>query len=118
MKALVEAGDYEAVVMHYRNAYSARHKRDSKEVLDEYHQRSNCEGLNGHANVHFELEDGLHVVGLKAITRHVLWTLLAMHVVAMLRLQNQVTENFLSTIYILYLSEDERRLAVANINFL
>ena len=98
---MVEASKYEAVAMHHRNACLARHKRDSKEVLDEYHQRSNCEGLNGHAKVHFELEDGLHVVGLKAITRHVLWTLLAMHVVAMVRLQHGVTGNLLSTTHIL-----------------
>jgi len=100
MRALVEAGEYEAVAMHFRNAYLARHKQDSREV-DEYHQRSNCEGLNGHAKVHFELEDRLHVVGLRAITRHVLWTLLAMHVVAMVRLQHGVTGNLLSTTHIL-----------------
>ena len=101
MRVLVEAGEYEAVAMHYRDAYLARHKRDPKEVLGEYHQRSNCEGLNGHAKVHFELEDRLHVVGLKAITRHVLWTLLAMHVVAMVRLQHGVTGNLFLTIHIL-----------------
>jgi hypothetical protein len=101
MRALVEAGEYEAVAMHFRNAYLARHKQDPTEVLDEYHQRSNCEGLNGHAKVHFELEERLHIVGLKAMTRHVLWTLLTMHIVAMVRLQNRVTGNLLSTTHIL-----------------
>jgi hypothetical protein len=100
IRALVEVGEYEAVAMDYQNAYLARHMRDPKEVLDEYHQRSNCEGLNGRAKVHFELEDRLLVVGFKAITRHVLWTLLAMHVVAMVRLQHGVTGNLLSTTHI------------------
>jgi len=101
MRAPVEAGEHVAISMHFRNAHMARLKQDSKEVLDEYHQRSNCEGLNGHAKVHFELEDRLHVVSLRAITRHVLWTLLAMHVVAMVRLQHGVTGNLLSTTHIL-----------------
>lgn len=101
MRALVDAGEYEAVAMHFRNAYMARYAQDPEEVLDEYHQRSNCEGLNGHVKEHYGLETGLHVVGIRAITRHVLWTLVAMHVVAMVRLQHGVTENLLSTTHIL-----------------
>jgi hypothetical protein len=30
MRALVETREYEAVMMHFRNAYMARHKQDSK----------------------------------------------------------------------------------------
>jgi hypothetical protein len=101
MRALVEAGEYEAVAMHFRNAYMARYAKDPEEVLDEYHQRSNCEGWNGHVKRHYELETGLHVVGVRAITRHVLWILVAMHVVAMVRLQHGVTGNLLSTSHIL-----------------
>ena len=83
MRALVEAGEFEAAAAHFRDAYIARSKRDSKGVLDEYHQRSNCEGVNGHVKVHFGLDTRLHVVGKGAIARHVLWRFIAMQIVAM-----------------------------------
>ena len=100
MRCLVRAGECEAVAMHFRNAYIARSKREPKAVLDEYHQRNNCEGVNGHVKEHYALEVGLNVVGTRAITRHVLWTLIAEHVVAMVRLQHGVTGNLLSTTHI------------------
>jgi hypothetical protein len=100
MRCLVQAGEYEAVAMHFRNAYIARSNREPKAVLDEYHQRNNCEGVNGHVKEHYALEVGLNVVGTRAITRHVLWTLIAEHVVAMVRLQHGVTGNLLSTTHI------------------
>ena len=64
-------------------------------------QRSNCEGVNGHVKVHYGLDTRLHFVGTGAITRHVLWTLIAVHVVAMVRLQHGVIGNLLSTSHIL-----------------
>ena len=45
--------------------------------------------------------DHLHVVGKGAITLHVLWTFIAMHVVAMVRLQHGVVGDLLSTSHIL-----------------
>ena len=39
-------------------------------------------------------------VDKRAITRHVLWVLVAVHVVAMVRLQHGVTGNLLSTTHI------------------
>jgi hypothetical protein len=49
---------------------------------------------------HYALGVGLNVVGTRAITRHVLWTVIAAHVVAMVRLQHGVTGNLLSTTHI------------------
>ncbi len=101
MRALVDAGEYEAVATHFRNAYMARYRQDPKGVLDEYRQRSNLEGPNGRVKEHCGLEARLRVVGMRAIQRHVPWTLVAMRVVAMVRLQHGVTEDLLSTTHIL-----------------
>jgi hypothetical protein len=100
MWCLVQAGEYEAVAMHFRNAYIARSKREPKAVLDEYHRRNDCECMDGHVKEHYAFEVGLNVVGTRAITRHVLQTMIAAHVVAMVRLQHGVTGNLLSTTHI------------------
>ena len=57
--------------------------------------------MNGHVKVHNGLETRLHVVVKGAIIRHVLWTFIVMHVVAMARLQHGVIGNLLSTSHIL-----------------
>jgi len=101
MECLVRAGEYDAVAMHFRNAYIAMHEEAPAEALDEYHTRNNIEGENGHLKVHYALESGLNVVGERAITRHLLWTMVAAHVVAMVRLQHGVKGNLLSTTHIL-----------------
>jgi hypothetical protein len=101
MECLVRAGEYDAVAMHFRNAYIAMHEEAPAEALDEYHTRNNIEGENGHLKEHYALESGLNVVGERAITRHLLWTMIAAHVVAMVRLQHGVKGNLLSTTHIL-----------------
>ncbi|MEK7218275.1 MAG: transposase [Patescibacteria group bacterium] len=101
MLCLVQAGEYETVAMHFRNAYIARHEEDPDGALDEYHVRNNIEGENGHLKVHYSLESALNVVGERAIKRHVLWTMIATHVVAMVRLQHGVKGNLLSTTHIM-----------------
>jgi DNA-binding transcriptional regulator LsrR (DeoR family) len=64
-------------------------------------QTEKCWNVNGHVKKHYGLEMRLILVGTRAVTRHVLWTLVAMHVVAMVRLQHGVLENLLSTTHIL-----------------
>ena len=64
-------------------------------------QEGNCEDMNEHVMEHYRLKTGLHVVGMTAIVRHVLCTIVAMYVLAMVRLQHGVTENLLSTTHIL-----------------
>ena len=43
----------------------------------------------------------MNVVGMGAIKRHVLWALMAVHVVAMVRLQHGVVDNLLSITHLL-----------------
>ena len=86
-RTLIKMRVCKADVMYFWNVHMALFADDMVEVLDEYHQRSNHEGWNGHAKRHYELETGLHIVGLRAITRHVLWMLVTMHIVAIVRLQ-------------------------------
>jgi hypothetical protein len=100
MRCLVRAGRYEAVAMHFRNAYMAQYEESPDGLLDAYHVRNNIEGVNGHLKDQYGLEDTLNVVGERAITRHVLWTMLAAHIVAMVRLQHGVTDNLLSTTHL------------------
>ena len=57
--------------------------------------------MNGHVKDQWDLERTLNVVGMEAIRRHVLWTLVSAHVVAMVRLQHGVVENLLSISHIL-----------------
>ena len=100
MRCLVKAGRYEAVAMHFRNAYMVEYEEAPYGLLDAYHVRNNIEGVNGHLKEHYGLEEALNVVGVRAITRHVLWTMLAAHIVAMVRLQHGVTDNLLSTTHL------------------
>ncbi len=100
MECLVRAGECEAVAMHFRNAYIAAYEEAPAEALDEYHVRNNIEGENGHLKEHFSLESGLNVVGERAVKRHVLWTMVAAQVVAMVRLQHGVRANLFSTTHI------------------
>ena len=100
MRCLVEAGEYEAVAMHFRNAYMVEYDEAPDSLLDAYHVRNNSEGVNGHLKEHYGLEEALNVVGVRAITRHVLWTMLAAHIVAMVRLQHGVKDNLLSTTHL------------------
>ena len=79
----------------------SKHEEDPDGALDEYHVRNNIEGENGHLKVHYSLESALNVVGERAIKRHVLWTMIATHVVAMVRLQHGVKGNLLSTTHIM-----------------
>ena len=59
------------------------------------------EGVNGHLKDQWGLERTLNVVGVAAVNRHVLWALVAAHVVAMVRLQHGVVDNLLSITHIL-----------------
>lgn len=101
MRCLVKVGKYEAVAMHFRNAYMAEYEESPDSVLDEYHARNNAEGVNGHIKDQWGLERTLNVVGMEAIKRHVQWALVAAHVVAMVRLQHGVVDNLLSVTHIL-----------------
>ena len=101
MRCLVRAGRHEAVAMHFRNAYMVEYEEAPDSVLDDYHARNNAEGVNGHLKDQWGLERTLNVVGVAAVNRHVLWALVAAHVVAMVRLQHGVVDNLLSITHIL-----------------
>jgi len=101
MRCLVKAGRYEAVAMHFRNAYMVEYEEAPDSVLDAYHARNNAEGVNGHIKDQWDLERTLNVVGMEAIKRHVLWALVSIHVVALVRLQHGVVDNLLSISHIL-----------------
>jgi len=101
MRCLVKAGRYEAVAMHFRNAYMVEYEEAPDSVLDAYHARNNAEGVNGHLKDQWDLERTLNVVGIEAIKRHVLWALVAVHVVALVRLQHGVVDNLLSITHLL-----------------
>ena len=101
MRCLVKAGMYEAVAMHFRNAYMTEYEEAPDSVLDAYHARNNAEGVNGHLKDQWDLERTLNVVGMEAIKRHVLWALVAVHLVAMVRLQHGVVDNLLSITHLL-----------------
>lgn len=107
MQCLVRAGECEAVAMHFRNAYIAAYEEAPEGTLDEYHVRNNIEAENGHLKEHYDLERGLNVVGERAVSRHLLWTLIAAHIVAMVRLQHGVKGNLLSTTHILWWGYNE-----------
>ena len=110
MRALDDVGDYEAVAMYFQNTYMARYMKDPKEILDKYYQWCNCESLNGHIKEHYMLETGFYIVGMRAITRRVLWIMVAMYVIAMVKPQHDVTENLPLTINILLIREIEMEL--------
>ena len=101
MRCLVKAGRYEAVAMHFRNAYMVEYEEAPDSVLDAYHARNNAEGVNGHIKDQWDLERTLNVVGMEAIKRHVLWALVSIHVVVLVRLQRGVIDNLLSITHLL-----------------
>ena len=45
-------------------------------------------------------DGGCGLVGVRVIMRHVLWTMLAAHIVAMIRVHGGVTDNLLSTTHL------------------
>ena len=85
------------MAMHFRNVYMVEYEEAPDSLRDAYHVPNNIEGANGHLKEHNGLEEALNVVKVRAITRHVLWTLLAAHIVAMVRFQHSVKDNLLTT---------------------
>jgi hypothetical protein len=64
-------------------------------------QKEESKNVNVHVKKHYRLEMRLRVEGMRGILWQLLWTLVAMHVMAMVRLQHGVTANLFSTTHIL-----------------
>lgn len=98
---LFQHGEHEYAGAYYRNKMMDIYSRDPDDYLSKCHERSGkIEGMNGYLKTHCGLDSRLPRRGWYAFVRHISNVVLRQAFVALIRLQNGVTEHLTNMTYI------------------
>ena len=97
MEFLIRRGHYETVGYMLRNEHIAIYEECPDGYLDEFHRRNICESENNYIKNDIGLQKAIRRKGEAYIELQLHLTLLALHVIALVRLQNGIKKNLVST---------------------
>ena len=88
---------FKQVGMYYRNHILAKYEECPDGYMDDYHQRNKIESHHGTEKRNFNIKN-IEAKGIEKTTAHLGMHLIALHAIALCRLQNGITEGLTNTV--------------------